>query len=115
MRIQLNHHSGEPIYTQIVEAIKYAVAVINLTRPAGGTCWTHADSQPFTVNRIDTHADREMESANCSGTAMRVFQGNEFPANLGDLVPRRLKGVQICGGCSPDAVRNELAVCLLVR
>jgi GntR family transcriptional regulator len=26
MRIHLNHHSGEPIYTQIVEAIKYAVA-----------------------------------------------------------------------------------------
>jgi len=26
MRIQLNYHSGEPIYAQIVEAIKYAVA-----------------------------------------------------------------------------------------
>src|SRR5213075_2373893 len=73
MRIQLNYHSGEPIYAQIVEAIKYAVAAGQL-EPAGKLPSIRGLADELKINaRTVVKAYEELEHAGV--VVMRQGQG----------------------------------------
>lgn len=96
MRIYLNHHSGEPIYTQIVEAIKYAVAAGQLA-PDSRLPSIRALSDELKIN------------------ARTVVKAYEELEHAGVVIMRHGQGVFIAENrAAPAAVRRE-AMAALVR
>jgi GntR family transcriptional regulator len=96
MRIHLNHHSGEPIYAQIVEAIKYAVAAGQMA----------PDSRLPSIRAL---ADELKINAR---TVVKAYEELE---HAGVVVMRQGQGVFIAESqTAPAAVRNQ-AITDLVR
>ena len=97
MRIHLNHHSGEPIYAQIVESIKYAVAAGQLA----------PDSK---LPSIRTLAD------DLKINARTVVKAYEELEHAGVVVMRHGQGVFVAENrAAPAAVRNQTIADLVRR
>jgi GntR family transcriptional regulator len=115
MHIHLDHHSGEPIYRQIVEAIKFKVASGQLTPgtqlPSIRSLACELEINMRTVVKAYDELDRSGLVVMQQGRGVFVTQPNEtLPARqrrkvLRDLV-RRLLAEASRLGASPDEVKE---------
>lgn len=113
MRIHLNHHSGEPIYAQIVEAIKYGVAAGQLA-PDSRLPSIRALADELKINaRTVVKAYEELEHAGVvvmrQGQGVFVAESQAAPASvrnqaITELV-RRLLAEAARLGASPEEVQ----------
>lgn len=113
MRIHLNHHSGEPIYAQIVEAIKYAVAAGQMA-PDSRLPSIRALADALKINaRTVVKAYEELEHAGVvvmrQGQGVFIAENHAAPASvrtqaITDLV-RRLLAEAARLGASPEEVQ----------
>ncbi len=116
MRIHLNHHSGEPIYAQIVEAVKYAVAAGRLA-PDARLPSIRALADDLKINpRTVVKAYEELEHAGVvvmrQGQGVFIAESPAAPASVRQQaitgLVRRLLAEAARLGASPDEVQSIL-------
>ena len=113
MRIHLNHHSGEAIYAQIVEAIKYAVAAGQMAPHTQlPSIRTLADELKINARTV-VKAYEELEHAGVvvmrQGQGVFIAENHGAPASvrqqaITELV-RRLLAEAVRLGASPEEVQ----------